>query len=87
MNAPDDHAALSLLEKLREALSAEVVELEHELEGAGGEVEAQGAKLEAKLRMLSLVEATEQHLGDQHAGLHEGGPVDVSVDASAEVRA
>jgi hypothetical protein len=74
MEDPDDHAALSLLEESREALHGEITELEHERQQLEAQLEVVGTKLEAKLRVLRLVEATEQQLGRHEPRLHESGP-------------
>jgi predicted RNase H-like nuclease (RuvC/YqgF family) len=77
MDVPDDSAARSQLERVREALQAEVTELstqrqelEAQVKALGGELEEVNRTMEAKHRMLRLVEATEQQLAHQQEGLH-----------------
>jgi DNA repair exonuclease SbcCD ATPase subunit len=93
MDHPDDHAVLSELDKLREALQAEVTklskqrkELKAQLKELGGKLKGVDTELEAKQRMLRLVKATAQDLGRQQGGLDESGQDHLSVEARIEVR-
>jgi hypothetical protein len=84
---------LALLAEVREDLLSELGELadkrqalEAQLEAIGKELKKVDVALEAKQRMLGLVEATEQELSHHQEGLHETGPDHLSVEASTEVR-
>jgi hypothetical protein len=92
MDDLDNRVARSQLEFLREALQAEVSELarrlkvEAQLQELGGKLEKMDTELEAKRRMLRLVEDTELQLALEHAGLSGDQAERLSGEAITEVR-
>jgi hypothetical protein len=84
MDNPDAARALAMLHDLRGSLQAEVTKLETKHQELEGELQGVDVELEAKRRMLGLVDATEQQLSHQQAGLSR--PEDLSVKTGTEVR-
>jgi hypothetical protein len=78
--------ALAPLLRVQSTLQAEVTKLLKQRQGLKAQLEGVDKELEAKQRMLRLVEATAQDLGRQQGGLDESGQDHLSVEASTEVR-
>jgi hypothetical protein len=84
MDSQDAARALAMLHDLRGSLQAEVTKLKTRRQELEGELKGVDLELEAKRRMLGLVEATEQQLSHPQAGLPR--PENLSVQAGTEVR-
>jgi hypothetical protein len=91
METAEGRGGVALLGYVREHLRSELVKLvdkRKDLEAQGEELKEVDVEVEATRRMLGLVEATEQQLGDQgQAGPHESGSDHSSAEAATEVRA
>jgi hypothetical protein len=86
MDGPDAATALSLLDDLWGALQAEVTALATRRQELEEELSGVNVELEAKRRLLEVVDATRKQLGDERAGRQESGPDQSSAIASTEVR-